>query len=85
MQKEVRMGKIKVKLFATLRKYAPQASASEQELEVAQGTTASQVLEQLKIPQAQVAFVFVNSTHQKMDKALADGDKLGVFPPIAGG
>ena len=85
IQKEVRMMKIKVKLFATLRKYAPQAPAGEQELEVAEGATASQVLEQLKIPQAQVALVFVNSTHQKMDRPLADGDELGIFPPIAGG
>lgn len=79
------MMKIRVRVFATLRKYTPEASAGEQELDVAEGATVGQVLEQLKIPQAQVALVFVNSTHQKMDRPLADGDELGIFPPIAGG
>ncbi len=42
-------------------------------------------LEELKIPEREVAFVFVNSTRQKLDEPLAEGDELGVFPPIAGG
>ena len=77
--------KIKVKVFATLRKYAPDASSGEQELELTDGATVGQVLDELKIPQAEVAFVFVNSVRQKLDEALAEGDELGVFPPIAGG
>ena len=77
--------KIKVKVFATLRKYAPDASSGKQELELTEGVTVGQVLDELKIPQEEVAFVFVNSVQQKMDKALAQGDELGIFPPIAGG
>ena len=77
--------KIKVKVFATLRKYAADESSGEQELELAEGATVGQVLGELKIPQAEVAFVFVNSVRQKLDEPLAEGDELGVFPPIAGG
>ncbi len=77
--------KIKVKVFATLRKYAPDASSGEQELELTEAATVGQVLDELKIPQEEVAFVFVNSVQQKMDKPLAQGDELGIFPPIAGG
>ena len=77
--------KIKVKVFATLRKYAADESSGEQELELAEGATVGQVLGELKIPQAEVAFVFVNSVRQKLDEALAEGDELGIFPPIAGG
>ncbi len=75
--------KINVKVYATLRKYVGDKSSTE--LELADGTTVGQVLAKLKIPQDQVAFVFVNSVHKKLDHALAEGDNLGVFPPIAGG
>ena len=77
--------KIKVKVFATLRKYVADKSSGAQELELAEGATVGDALAELKIPQAEVAFVFVNSTRQKLDEQLAEGDELGVFPPIAGG
>ncbi len=77
--------KIKVKVFATLRKYAADESSGEQELELAEGATVGEALAELKIPEEEVAFVFVNSTRKKLDEVLAEGDELGVFPPIAGG
>jgi len=77
--------KVQVKLFAMLRKYAPDASIHKYGLELAQGTTIRQVLEQLGVPEPEVAFVFVNSKRQKLDEPLTDGDELGIFPPIAGG
>ena len=77
--------RIKVKVFATLRKYAADESSGEQELELAEGAMVGEALAKLKIPEREVAFVFVNSTHRKLDEPLADGDELGVFPPIAGG
>ncbi len=75
--------KIKVKVFATLRKYL--ADKSSAELELDEGATVGDALAKLKIPEAEVAFVFVNSTLRKLDEPLADGEELGVFPPIAGG
>ena len=77
--------KIRVKVFATLRKYGPDESSGQQEVELAEGATVGEVLVKLKIPEEEVAFVFVNSTRQKLDEPLVDGDELGVFPPIAGG
>ena len=74
--------KIHVKLFAILRKYA---SPANQDLDLAEGTTIRQVLQQLGVPEPEVAFVFVNSKRQKLDEPLSHGDELGVFPPIAGG
>ena len=77
--------KVQVKLFATLRKYAPDDSVQKEGLELSEGATIRQVLEQLGVPGPEVAFVFVNSKRQKLDEPLADGDELGIFPPIAGG
>lgn len=77
--------KVQVKVFATLRKYVAKESSGQQELELAEGATVGDVLAELKIPEGEVAFVFVNSTQQKLEQTLAEGDELGVFPPIAGG
>ena len=77
--------KINVKLFATLRKYAPAGSSAKQDVTLADGTTIRQLLQQLALPEPEVAFVFVNSKRQKLDEPLSHGDELGIFPPIAGG
>ena len=77
--------KIQVKLFAILRKYAADESPAKQDLELAAGSTIRKALEQLGVPEPEVAFVFVNSKRQKLDEPLSDGDELGVFPPMAGG
>ena len=77
--------KIQVKLFAILRKHSPAGSPAKQDLELADGSTIRQALEQLGVPEPEVAFVFVDSKQQKLDHPLADGDELGVFPPMAGG
>lgn len=77
--------KIQVKLYATLRRHAPDKSSGAQSLELSEGTTIREALKQLDVPEEGVAFVFVNSVHKKLDEPLADGDELGVFPAIAGG
>ena len=76
---------INVKLFATLRKYLPDESNQQLPLELADGATIRQVLDQLGVPTSAVAFVFVNSKRQELDEPLSHGDELGVFPPMAGG
>ena len=77
--------KIHVKLFATLRKYLPGQSKQQLDLELSDGSTVSQVLQQLGVPESEVAFVFVNSKQHKLDQPLSPGDELGIFPPMAGG
>ena len=77
--------KVQVKLFATLRKYLPDESNQKVPLELPDGAAIRQVLQQLSVPEPEVAFVFVNSKHQTLDKPLSHGDELGIFPPIAGG
>ena len=73
--------KVHLKLFATLRD-----GRFEEELrEYVARTTVGQVLDDLEIPGSEVKIVFVNNRHAPVDRELADGDVLGVFPPIGGG
>ena len=54
-------------------------------LEVGEGTTIKALLENLKVPLETVKLIFVNGVHAKDNDVLKEGDRLGVFPPVAGG
>jgi molybdopterin converting factor small subunit len=79
--------KIELKLYASLSRYMPQAllEKSQSYLELGEGTTIKALLEDLKVPLEAVKLIFVNGVHAKDDEVLKDGDRLGVFPPVAGG
>ena len=73
--------KVTVKLFATLRDGRFEVEVRQYDPKM----TVRQVLEDLAIPETDVKIVFVNNRHAKLDRVLADGDVLGIFPPIGGG
>ena len=78
--------KIELKLFASLRKYTPLKSDSNTcMLEIDEGTTISELLEHSGIPANLCKIIFVNGIHAKKADLLRDGDRLGIFPPVAGG
>ncbi len=78
--------KIYVKLYATLTKYAGGSIMHEPvEVEVANGATLETLYKQLGIPADEVKTAFVNAEMQPPDYSLADGDEVGVFPPVGGG
>jgi len=79
--------KIEVKLYASLGRYMPQAVLEKRQgyLEVGEGTTIKALLENLKVPLETVKLIFLNGIHAKNNEVLKDGDRLGVFPPVAGG
>lgn len=74
--------KIELRLYASFAKYMP---ASAGNLEVSGGTTIRAVLEGLGVPFGEVKMIFLNGVHAKGDEVLKDGDRVGVFPPVAGG
>jgi len=43
------------------------------------------VLERLGVPEKGVKNVIVNGWRRDLDHRLADGDRVALFPPIAGG
>ncbi len=81
------MIRVEVRLYATLRKYHPEGKVGEALVrELAEGTTVQKLLEnELRVPPGEVKTVFVNGVSRSFDHVLADGDRVGIFPPVAGG
>jgi len=80
------MIKIEFKLYASLKVYMPGISVgSSPVMEIREGTRIGELLGQLKIPPGSVKIIFLNGVHSTPDAVLKEGDKLGVFPPVAGG
>ncbi len=79
--------KVTARVYATLKRYLPEGQAdSDMEIELPAGVTVGDLVERyLKIPPEQVKVVFVNGKHAEMDLVLKDGDRVGIFPPVAGG
>jgi molybdopterin converting factor small subunit len=72
---------ITINCFATLAGYAPPGGA----VEAASGMTVGSLVDGLRIPREKVNTVFVNGLHAGWEKPLCDGDRVGVFPAVAGG
>jgi molybdopterin converting factor small subunit len=77
---------VTVKLYATLRHYAPDEKAgSPFTIELSQDSTLNHLIDQLKIPPEETRITFVNGIIQELDCKLKDGDEVGMFSPIGGG
>ena len=80
------MIKVEVRLYATLRRYRPELNIGEAlPVELPAGATIGQLIEQLGLPEKEIKVVFVNGVVQEFDHVLADGDRVGFFPPVGGG
>jgi sulfur-carrier protein len=78
--------RIDLKLYASLSRHMPgQIGVSETFLEVEEGSTVRSLLEGLQVPVYAVKLVFVNGVHAGLGEVLKEGDRVGVFPPVAGG
>lgn len=79
---------VEVKLYANLTKYLPEgATRNTTRIELPEGATIATVLEYLHIPldMARSLIVLVNQDRGNFTSPLNQGDKVNVFPPIAGG
>jgi molybdopterin converting factor small subunit len=78
--------KVELNLFASLAGYLPdKAKGTSCTVEIVEGATIRQLLEPLKMPAKAVKMIFLNGVHANGDETLKDGDRVGVFPPVAGG
>ncbi len=81
--------KLTFKLYASLEQHLPTGASDHQAvIEVLEGSTPVQILEQHGVPTAQVHLVLINGVFvppsQRGDPVQA-GDELAVWPAVAGG
>lgn len=78
--------KVDVRLYAALASRLPEnRTGNTCAMEIRTGMSVRDVLRELKIAENEPKIMFVNGVHAKLDDVLEDGDRLAVFPPIAGG
>jgi molybdopterin converting factor small subunit len=54
-------------------------------MELAAGTSIRELLDQLNIGIDEPKVMFINGVHARLDDIIKDGDRVAIFPPIAGG
>ena len=82
--------KIRIKLYASLGPFLPaNAVKNEADLELEGGATPEDAFNQLKVPLEQCHLVLINGVFVppgvRGSQALAEGDHLAAWPPVAGG
>jgi molybdopterin synthase sulfur carrier subunit len=78
--------KIELRLYASLAAFMPeQTGGNSLRMEVSNGTTIHDLLQQLKVPKRQIKVIFLNGIHAKEGDTLKEGDRVGIFPAVAGG
>lgn len=77
--------KVDVALFASLSGFhAEEGAGHTRTYELADGTSIADVIATLGLPD-QPRIVFVAGRHADEERELHDGERLAIFPPIAGG
>ena len=72
---------VTVKLFASFRTGRTPIETSKYPV----GTTVAQVVAGKGIPVADLGIMLINSRHVHLDRELAEGDTLAIFPLLGGG
>lgn len=73
--------KVTVKLFASFRT----GRFDIETVDYPAGTTVADVADSLKLPRTELGIMMINNRHVKLDRQLADGDTLALFPLLGGG
>jgi len=82
--------KVELKLYASLSRYLPNGSVDHKViLDVAEGMTPSQLIDDMKLPRESCFLVLVNGIfvppEERESRKMHEGDALAIWPPIAGG
>lgn len=77
---------VRVQLFATLSAYLPSnAEGDTATVALDDGASIAQLLRFLNIPADFPCLIVVNGRDAEPGQALAEGDTVTLFPPLAGG
>ncbi|OHB33926.1 MAG: molybdopterin synthase sulfur carrier subunit [Desulfuromonadaceae bacterium GWC2_58_13] len=72
---------IKVKLFAMFRNGRFKVS----EFDFPEGTTCRRIVAEIGLAEEELGVIMVNGRHAQIDRILAEGDTLSLFPLVGGG
>lgn len=77
---------IEVRLYGKLSEYSSKAGIGKvMAVTLQENTSLSSFLDQLHLPREEVKLVFVNNQQRNNSYKLQDGDRVAMFPLIAGG
>lgn len=78
--------RVDVALFASLSGFhvSEHGTGHTRTYDLDEGTTVADVIEMLGLPD-QPRIVFVDQKHAEESAALSEGERLAIFPPVAGG
>ena len=82
--------RVQLELYASLMRYLPPgAERHAVRVDMPEGATAHALMERCGVPRAEAHLVMRNGVYLHPDErdalALAEGDVIGVWPPVAGG
>ena len=73
---------IQLKLFAALTPLAPE---NPDRVAIEPGISVKEMLDQLDIPTVKAHLIFINGVKRSLETRLNGGERVGIFPPVAGG
>ncbi len=77
---------VTVVLFATLMRYHPQGEKNKPiTMELPEGATINDLIERLGIGENEAKQAFIRHKSRPFDYKLEEGDRVAIFPPVAGG
>ena len=77
--------KIKIRLYATLRRFVPDGEENIFTVEMGAGSTVKAAMKCLGIPSDVDAVILVNGRYANDDTILSTGDILTLYPKMVGG
>ncbi len=78
--------KVDVRVFATLRRYMPGYAIGEAKaIELPDGTTLEELRAQLKLPLDEVKVIMRNGIQAELEEKIEDGDRIAYVPAVGGG
>ncbi|MDW7738825.1 MAG: MoaD/ThiS family protein [Bacillota bacterium] len=78
--------KIEVVLYATLTRYHPEEKGNKPfSVELPEGATIKELIEKVGIQEGEAKQVFIRHKSRRPDYVLEDGERVAIFPPVAGG
>ena len=77
---------VELRVFGDLRPFIPERKLGEPHpLELEDNSNVKNVLVKLQIPETLAKIIMINGRPESLDDKLYDGDRLALFPAIAGG